>query len=201
MQGWYWYITTMTDMLLLGEKVTSGITTSATLEIMKRLHKNEGRLNDNKYNIKGHFNNQLSYLLEGKLQSEMKEGDMITLERVASMATDITFNTKLKVFLKEGHIYVGPNLMGFCFDIGQRIIEEREVNVFAFPVDDKPEIITIGKWPDGKHFYIKSSKQRVFTQNKYNTFEEAEREALLYADKEHIKDSPVMPFVYSRYGD
>ena len=200
---WYWYITSFDDLLLLGEKVTSGIATSATLEVMKRLHKNEARQTGERpqYPIKGHFNNQISYLIEGRLQAEVEEGDLITLQKVADMATDITFNTKVKVFFEKGHLYVGQNLIGFCFDVGQKILEERTVDKFAFPEDDNQEVITIGKWPDGNHFYIKSNKQRTFPKEKYNTHEAAEREALKHTSKEYIRNAPQMPFIYSRIGD
>lgn len=201
LRGWYWYITSLGDMMLLGHKVTSGIAASATIEVMDRLHKNAARDGIGKHPIKGHLRNQLSYLLEARLQGEVEEGDMITLSKVASMATDITFNTKLDVFLEKGNLYVGPNLIGFCWDMGQRVFEERKVKKFAFPIDDKPEVITIGKWPDGNHFYMKSNKQRTFPKEKYNTFKEAEQEALRHTTKEHIKDAPAMPFIYSRQGD
>jgi len=49
------------------------------------------------------------------------------------------------------------------------------------------EIVTICRWPQAKHWYLSSSKHRVFIPGKYNSYDEARREALRYVPKDHIK--------------
>jgi hypothetical protein len=48
------------------------------------------------------------------------------------------------------------------------------------------EQITICQWPQGKHWYLASSKHRLFVPAKYNTYTEAYREALHYVPADHI---------------
>lgn len=49
------------------------------------------------------------------------------------------------------------------------------------PFDPK-EVITISRWPKGFHFYLSSSKERIFTPPKYETLEEAREVAEIYTN-------------------
>ncbi len=49
------------------------------------------------------------------------------------------------------------------------------------------EIITVSRWPEGRHYYLCSSRNRMFVPDHYNTFQAAEEEALRYVPKEHIR--------------
>lgn len=100
--------------------------------------------------------------------------------------------------MKYGAIYVGPNLFGFTHDHGQLVLNEIVKDEFVFPVDK--EIITIGSWPGGKHFYLKSNTQRVMDDKKFNSYEEARQEALFYvSDDSQIKRTD--KFIYMHQGD
>lgn len=51
----------------------------------------------------------------------------------------------------------------------------------------KPEKIIISRWPKGAHYYISSSKNRIFNVDKLNTRKEAKDFALMFADIENIE--------------
>ena len=49
------------------------------------------------------------------------------------------------------------------------------------------ERITISRWPQAKHYYLASNKNRVFVPEKYNSYAEARREALRYVPTDRIR--------------
>lgn len=49
------------------------------------------------------------------------------------------------------------------------------------------EQITISRWPQARHYYLASNKNRIFVPTKYDSFTEAEREALRYVPADRIK--------------
>jgi len=49
------------------------------------------------------------------------------------------------------------------------------------------EIITISRWPEGKHYYLCSSKYRIFVPDRHPTFEDANKAALRFVPAERIK--------------
>jgi hypothetical protein len=51
------------------------------------------------------------------------------------------------------------------------------------------EIITISRWPKGRHFYLSSNKFRVFLPDKHNTYIGAFEDALQYVPSERIKSN------------
>lgn len=57
------------------------------------------------------------------------------------------------------------------------ILETKVKNCFIFPVDVpeslKSEHISISQWPNGKHYYLKSNRGRIFSPHKFDTFQEA----------------------------
>jgi hypothetical protein len=68
-----------------------------------------------------------------------------------------------------------------------KILETVESDNIDWDIRYDDEIITIAQWPDGKHYYLCSSKFRIFVPGRYNTFESAYEEALRYVPKEHIQ--------------
>jgi hypothetical protein len=49
------------------------------------------------------------------------------------------------------------------------------------------EIVTISRWPEGKHYYLCSNKSRIFVPDKHSTYEAARKAASRYAPAERIK--------------
>jgi hypothetical protein len=56
---------------------------------------------------------------------------------------------------------------------------------FVWPEDDKPETITISRWPDGIHYYLTSSLNREFP-NKYKSLSYATKIARRYVDADNV---------------
>jgi hypothetical protein len=63
------------------------------------------------------------------------------------------------------------------------VVSERLV----WPGYDKDEIITISRWPRGRHYHLSSDKNRVFIPAKYNTYESARQMAQKYTDNIQVK--------------
>jgi len=70
---------------------------------------------------------------------------------------------------------------------GAIILETIESRKLIWPEQFDGEIITISRWPEGKHYYLCSNKQRIFVPDKYRTFEAAYEVALCYVPDERIK--------------
>jgi len=69
---------------------------------------------------------------------------------------------------------------------GVKVLETVESDNIHWDNRYDDEIITISRWPRGKHWYLASNKfQRLFIPAKYVNFEEARHEALRYTD--HIR--------------
>lgn len=49
------------------------------------------------------------------------------------------------------------------------------------------ERVLISRWPRGKHYYLASNKNRVFIPTKYDSYDEAHREALRYVPADRIR--------------
>ncbi len=93
--------------------------------------------------------------------------------------------TLLKLFQNNQHVLVNSNggMIPAPEIIKAEIVKER----FEFPDARPGEVITIAAWADGKHFYLKSSHDRLFIPEKYNTREEAWAAAKIYADESRIR--------------
>jgi hypothetical protein len=70
---------------------------------------------------------------------------------------------------------------------GTKILETVESDNIHWDDRFDDERITISRWPQAKHYYLASNKNRVFVPSKYNTYEEAEREALRYVPVDRIR--------------
>jgi len=73
---------------------------------------------------------------------------------------------------------------------GTIILETVESNDLHWNDRYDDEEITISRWPQGKHWYLVSNKERVFIPAKYSSYTEARTEALRYAphDRLHLKE-------------
>jgi hypothetical protein len=74
------------------------------------------------------------------------------------------------------------------------LVAKRDLIVLAEIESDEPiwpdhlpdEIITISKWPKGKHFYLCSNHNRVFMPEKFSTYRAARAAALKYVPSNRI---------------
>lgn len=75
------------------------------------------------------------------------------------------------------------NYSGGMFPLDSaKVLEEREFQRLTFPKACEPERITISKWPEGRHYYLVSNLNRIFTPYRYNTYQAAERAAKGYTN-------------------
>lgn len=65
---------------------------------------------------------------------------------------------------------------------GLIILATVEQEELQWPDHFDDEVITISKWPDAKHYYLCSNKNRIFVPDKFNQYEDAEQAALLYTN-------------------
>jgi len=68
-----------------------------------------------------------------------------------------------------------------------KVLAEIESERMNWPNDyDQEEIVTISRWPEGKHFYLSSNKDRVFVPPSYSQYKDAHRVAEKYTN--NIRD-------------
>lgn len=109
--------------------------------------------------------------------------------------------TAMKGLSNHGVIYMNC-AHGLLFGEFIEVLEEMEREKLAFPVEDEHKEgvkITVCRWGDGQHYYLKASNNQVFSQPKFNTAQEAMDEARWYAFEKNIRMSD--EYVYSRQGD
>lgn len=97
--------------------------------------------------------------------------------------------TMEKIFHEHGCAFV--NSSG-GITTPMEVLEERKSETLHFPENPSrpsvrsPEVITISQFPAGDHYYLKSTQGRLFSPEKYNTFDEAYAVALKYTSQDHI---------------
>jgi len=69
-----------------------------------------------------------------------------------------------------------------------RTVVDREKMIWPSDDFDEEEIITISRWPKGRHFYLSSSTNRVFVPPKYVKYEDALDAAKEYTDNIKTKE-------------
>jgi hypothetical protein len=67
------------------------------------------------------------------------------------------------------------------------ILETVETEEIDFNVRFENEVITITRWREGKHYWLASSKFRLFVPDKHNTYADARKHALRYVSADRIK--------------
>jgi len=74
---------------------------------------------------------------------------------------------------------------------GVKILETVQSDKIDWDMRFDDEIVTICRWPEGRHWYLCSSKHRIFVPDKYDSYEEAHKVALRYvpADRLCVKEN------------
>jgi len=67
------------------------------------------------------------------------------------------------------------------------ILDTFESENLVWPDTDDEEVITLSKWPKGKHWYLKSSTGRIFSPPKVDSHREAKEIAGRFVTKDRIK--------------
>lgn len=92
----------------------------------------------------------------------------------------------LESALQEGDVLVNP-AGGFVAKRDLIVLAEIKRSDLTWPEVLADEIITISKWPKGKHYHLCSNKSRVFVPEKYATYRAARLAALRYVPSDRIK--------------
>lgn len=88
---------------------------------------------------------------------------------------------------KYNVLYIGNKGQMFPPNTGSYIVHsEKSSPVLTFPTTDINESIKIQVWKNGKHFYLESSVNRVFSKAKYDSFNLAYEEASKYVNETSI---------------
>jgi len=92
----------------------------------------------------------------------------------------------LESALQEGNVLVNPagGIVAKCDLI---VLAEIKRPDLTWPENFADEIITIAKWPKGKHYYLCSNRGRVFVPEKFSTYRAARLSALRYVPADRIK--------------
>ncbi len=92
----------------------------------------------------------------------------------------------LESALQEGDVLVNP-AGGFAAKRDLIVLAEIHSRDLTWPEQFDDEIITISRWPKGKHYYLCSNKERVFVPEKYVTYQVAREAALRYVPADRIR--------------
>lgn len=82
--------------------------------------------------------------------------------------------------LSAGPVMV--NSSGGMLPPGGKVLSTIESKTMSWPVIYEDEIITVCRWPEGRHFYLSSNKNRIFVPSKYHEYEAALHAARQYTD-------------------
>ena len=91
----------------------------------------------------------------------------------------------LESALQEGEVLVNP-AGGFVAKRDLIVLAEIKRRDLTWPENFADEIITIAKWPKGKHYYLCSNRGRVFVPEKFATYRAARLSALRYVPADRI---------------
>jgi hypothetical protein len=93
-------------------------------------------------------------------------------------------------FLTRGQAVLVNSNGGMMPLDGTIILESRVLDTalgYEWPDDfADDEIVTISRWPEAKHYYLSSSKNRMFVPEKYTVYESARKAALRRVKADHI---------------
>lgn len=91
----------------------------------------------------------------------------------------------LELALQEGDVLVN-RAGGFVAKQDLIVLDEIKRSDLIWPEQFADEIITISKWPKGKHYYLCSNKSRAFVPEKFSTYRAARLAALQYVPADRI---------------
>ena len=92
----------------------------------------------------------------------------------------------LESALQEGDVLVNP-AGGIVAKRDLIVLAEIKRRDLTWPEQFADEIITISKWPKGRHYYLCSNRSRVFVPEKFATYRAARLAALRYVPADRIK--------------
>ena len=92
----------------------------------------------------------------------------------------------LESALQEGEVLVNP-AGGIVAKRDLIVLAEIKRRDLTWPEVLADEIITISKWPKGKHYYLCSNRSRVFVPEKFATYRAARLAAIRYVPADRIK--------------
>ena len=92
----------------------------------------------------------------------------------------------LESALQEGEVLVNP-AGGIVAKRDLIVLAEIKRRDLTWPEVLADEIITISKWPKGKHYYLCSNRGRVFVPEKFTTYRAARLAALRYVPADRIR--------------
>lgn len=119
---------------------------------------------------------QLDQLNEGRIRESEVHNPSIFIEALANNV----INT-----LEQGKSLLWANDAN-RFELNEKIKVLKEIQSESYSFPDIEEVITIGKWLGGKHYYLQSNMPRNIEKLQFNSSLEAKDEALKYVDNEHI---------------
>ncbi len=70
-----------------------------------------------------------------------------------------------------------------------KILSWIETDKLRWPDIYEDEIITISRWPRGKHYYLSSNHNRIFVPSKFSTYTGAKELATVYVNESKIKSN------------
>ena len=70
-----------------------------------------------------------------------------------------------------------------------RTVVDREKMIWPSDEFNEEEVITISRWPQARHYYLSSNKNRVFVPTKYWSYESAKQTAELYTSNIRTKEN------------
>lgn len=106
--------------------------------------------------------------------------------------------TATKFLLSDGRVLVNPSggIAVEVLDVTSEI--EQDGYPSSEPIPD--EIVYISQWLNGRHFYLRSSKERLFPFDKVDSMADARRKAAKYAPGARVEIVEPQR-VYTREGD
>ena len=89
--------------------------------------------------------------------------------------------------LFRGHTLVVNSKGGWLPLESVEVLSTTTSEAMRWPTVYKKEAITISRWPEGRHYYLSSNKDRIFMPTKYTQYSDALTEAKIYTDMVHSK--------------
>jgi len=93
----------------------------------------------------------------------------------------------IDLYTEYGVLYVGTSGQMFPPD-PEKFIEHgvKSSPQLQYPTVVPNEYIIITKWQNGRHYYLESNIGRIFSEEKYDSYDAAFAEALKYIERKHI---------------
>lgn len=91
-----------------------------------------------------------------------------------------TWFTTVEKFLFTGTTLAVNSSGGWLPLDSVKVLKGEVSKKFIWPDRWLWETITISRWPEGRHYYLSSNRDRIFIPNKYSTYEDALQVAQMY---------------------